>query len=69
MPNIQDIMIEELESVFKYDEHTEDELAEKYDDLYKRVGRILREYKTIIHHTRLEAEMARIEAEQKRLQG
>tara|TARA_B100000085_G_scaffold30802_1_gene25405 strand:- start:556 stop:744 length:189 start_codon:yes stop_codon:yes gene_type:complete len=62
-------MIEELESVFKCDEHTEDELLEKYDDLYRRVGRILKEYKTIIHHKRLEAEYARIEAEQKFLQG
>ena len=42
MPNIEDIMIEELESVFRCDEHTEDELLEKYDDLYKRVGRILK---------------------------
>ena len=42
MPDIEDIMIEELESVFKCDEHTEDELLEKYDDLYKRVNRILK---------------------------
>ena len=42
MPHIEDIMIEELESVFKCDEHTEDELIKKYDDLYKRVGRILK---------------------------
>ena len=41
MTHIEDIMIEELESVFKCDEHTEDELEEKYSDLYKRVGRIL----------------------------
>ena len=42
MPHIEDIMIEELESVFKCDEHTENELIKKYDDLYKRVGRILK---------------------------
>lgn len=69
MPNIGDIMIEELESVFKCDEHTEDELSEKYDDLYKRVGRILKEHKKLIRHKQLEAEFARIEAEQKRLLG
>jgi len=69
MPEIEDIMIEELESVFKCDEHTEDELLEKYDDLYKRVGRILKKHKTLIRHRQLDAEMARIEAEQKRLLG
>tara|TARA_E500000178_G_C16964043_1_gene727482 strand:- start:1057 stop:1218 length:162 start_codon:yes stop_codon:yes gene_type:complete len=42
MTHIEDVMIEELESVFKCDEHTEDELLEKYDDLYKRVNRILK---------------------------
>ena len=41
MPHIDDIIIEELESVFKCDEHTEDELQKKYDDLYRRVKRIL----------------------------
>ena len=42
MAHIEDIMIEELEGVFRCDENTEDELLEKYDDLYKRVSRILR---------------------------
>tara|TARA_R100000664_G_scaffold17056_2_gene25921 strand:+ start:507 stop:668 length:162 start_codon:yes stop_codon:yes gene_type:complete len=45
MPHIEDIMIEELEGVFRYDEHTEDELLQKYDDLYGRVNRILRRRK------------------------
>lgn len=38
---IEELIIEELEGVFKFDEHTEDELLEKYDDLYRRVRRIL----------------------------
>tara|TARA_A100001201_G_scaffold116725_1_gene100329 strand:+ start:185 stop:331 length:147 start_codon:yes stop_codon:yes gene_type:complete len=48
MPHIDDIMIEELEGVFRYDEHTEDELQQKYDDLYRRVDRILKKYKESI---------------------
>lgn len=39
---LEELMIEELEGVFRCDEHTEDELIEKYDDLYKRVRRILK---------------------------
>ena len=35
-------MIEILEGVFKCDEHTEDELLQKYDDLYTRVNRIVK---------------------------
>ena len=42
MAHIDDIIIEELESVFRCDEHTEDELQKKYDDLYKRVGNIFK---------------------------
>ena len=38
---LEELMIEELEGVFRCDEHTEDELLQKYDDLYKRVNRIL----------------------------
>jgi len=38
-------MIEELEGVFRADEYTEDELLQKYDDLYKRVNRILKKIK------------------------
>ena len=39
---LEELMIEELEGVFRCNEHTEDELLEKYDDLYKRVNRILK---------------------------
>jgi hypothetical protein len=39
---IDDTIIEELEGVFKCDEHTEDVLVKKYDDLYKRVITILK---------------------------
>ena len=42
MFSIEDVIIEELEGVFRCDEHTEDELLQKYDDLYERVRRILR---------------------------
>lgn len=42
MSHIEDIIIEELEGVFRCDEHTEDELLQKYDDLYTRVGRIMK---------------------------
>ena len=35
-------MIEELEGVFRCDEHTEDELLQKYDELYTRVNRIMK---------------------------
>jgi hypothetical protein len=42
MADIKDIVIEELEGVFKCDEHTEDELLKKYNDLYNRVITILR---------------------------
>ena len=39
---LADIMIEELESVFRCDEdgNITDELEEKYNDLYRRVSRI-----------------------------
>lgn len=39
---LEELMIEELEGVFRCDEHTEDELLQKYDDLYTRVGRIVK---------------------------
>tara|TARA_R100000664_G_scaffold22060_1_gene31468 strand:+ start:33 stop:263 length:231 start_codon:yes stop_codon:yes gene_type:complete len=39
---LEELMIEELEGVFRCDEHTEDELLQKYDDLYKRVSRIVK---------------------------
>tara|TARA_R100000781_G_scaffold23361_1_gene17241 strand:- start:186 stop:332 length:147 start_codon:yes stop_codon:yes gene_type:complete len=44
MAHIDDIIIEELEGVFKCDEDgmITDELFNKYDDLYKRVSRILK---------------------------
>ena len=42
MSNIHDIIIEELESVFRCDEHTEDELQKRYDDLYESVGNIFK---------------------------
>jgi|TARA_R100000479_G_C6287406_1_gene165235 hypothetical protein len=42
MDYLHDIMIEELEGVFKCDEHTEDELLQKYDDLYSRVSNIIK---------------------------
>lgn len=44
MAHIDDIIIEELESVFRCDEdgNITDELEEKYNDLYRRVSRILR---------------------------
>ena len=38
---LEELMIEELEGVFRCNEHTEDELLQKYDDLYKRVSRIV----------------------------
>ena len=38
---LEELMIEILEGVFRCDEHTEDELLQKYDDLYKRVSTIL----------------------------
>ena len=44
MAHIDDMIIEELESVFRCDEHTEDELQKKYDDLYKRVGNIFKKH-------------------------
>ena len=47
MTNIHDIIIEELESVFRCDEHTEDELLQKYDDLYKRVGNIFKKHSSL----------------------
>jgi hypothetical protein len=47
MKNINDIMIEELEGVFKCDEHTEDELLQKYDELYEKVSRIFEKVKNI----------------------
>ena len=47
MSNIHDIIIEELESVFRCDEHTEDELLQKYDDLYKRVGNIFKKHSSL----------------------
>jgi hypothetical protein len=47
MPHIDDIMIEELEGVFKCDEHTEDELLQKYNDLYEKVSRIFEKVKNI----------------------
>tara|TARA_B100001564_G_C20582140_1_gene643682 strand:+ start:512 stop:661 length:150 start_codon:yes stop_codon:yes gene_type:complete len=39
---LEELMIEELEGVFRCDEHTEDELLKKYDDLYTRVSRIVK---------------------------
>lgn len=42
MTKLEELMIEELEGVFRFDEHTEDELLQKYDDLYKRVSRIVK---------------------------
>jgi hypothetical protein len=35
-------IIEILEGVFRCDEHTEDELLQKYDDLYTRVNKIVK---------------------------
>ena len=42
MNDLHDIIIEELEGVFRFDEHTEDELLQKYDYLYARVINIIK---------------------------